>query len=498
MYGVQYSWHESIRKGKRDPMQPEEDTKQRILETYGLPIAFVPNGGQLDDAVRFYAEGREFRYTFSQEQVGMTFFEFDPKLSFFHKPSLARRFLNARSDVTPEGTSPETGRGSDPNEHYSNLPIYREVVYRQMWPGIDVVFQEHEGNMKYDVMLRPGARMEDIRFICEGADEIRIDDAGNLLILTPFGTFMDLKPVGYQKKDHIQNPVGYRFVIRAEADGSQSVGFEMTEGYHTDYSLVGNAYGTEDTNSANFPTTPGAFATTLGGIQEEFITIGRIACPVMQGTPGLLGEPGPVSLPEPQITLGLDGYPGPSESQGLQCEPGPSGPPSSRTYKKQKRISKTNRITCTHSLRADHVSLDKNIKKMIQGKNIIGLGSRRVVYDLGNGYVLKVAKSKYGIKSNKKEVTICMTSPSEIKKHLGHILKYDDRYNWIIMKNYDIYFRKNKENMKNFFNMKGKFRRNRIIPYEISGRDGPNYQNLRLNSDGEIVVIDYGNFKYQF
>lgn len=469
---VMNSWHESIRKGKRNPMQPEEETKQRVLETYGLPITFVPNGGQLNDAVRFYAEGREFRYTFSQEQVGMTFFEFDPNLSFFHKSSLARRFLNARSDVTPEGTSPETGIGSDPNEHYSNLPIYREVVYRQMWPGIDMVFQGHEGNMKYDVMLQPGARMENIRFICEGADEIRIDDAGNLLIVTPFGTFMDLKPVGYQKKDHIQSPVGYRFVINAEADGSQSVGIEMTEGYHTDYSL--------------------------SGIQEEFITIGRITCPVMQGPRGLLGEPGPVSLPEPQITLGLEGSPGPPESQGLQGEPRPFGPPGSRTHNKRKRIRKTNRITCTRSLRADLVSLDKNIKKMIQGKNIIGLGSRRVVYDLGNGYVLKVAKSKYGIKSNKKEVTICMTSPSEIKKHLGHILKHDDRYNWIIMKNYNINFRKNKETMKKFFNMKGKFRRNRIIPYEISGRDGPNYQNLRLNSAGEIVVIDYGNFKYKF
>ncbi|MGO4270197.1 hypothetical protein AB4Z22_10180, partial [Paenibacillus sp. TAF58] len=248
-------------------MQPDEETKQRILETCGLPIAFVPNDGQFDDAVRFYAEGKEFRYSFSQEQVGMTFFEFDPKLSFFHNPILARRFLNASSDVTPRVTSPETERGSHPDEHSSNLPIYREIVYRQMWPGIDVVFQGHEGNMKYEVILQPGARMEDIRFSCEGADEIRIDDAGNLLIVTSFGTFMDLKPVGYQKKDHIQDPVEYRFVIRVEADGSQSVGFEMTEGDHTNHCLT----------------------TNLGNFQEKLITIGRFACPAMQGSPELLG-----------------------------------------------------------------------------------------------------------------------------------------------------------------------------------------------------------------
>ncbi|WP_261302754.1 hypothetical protein [Paenibacillus andongensis] len=477
-------------------MQPDDETKQRILETYELPIAFVPNGGQLDDAVLFYAEGREFRYTFSQEQVGMTYFEFDPKLSVFHNPSLARRFLNASCDVTPGVTSPETGRGSNPDEHFSNLPVYREIIYRQIWPGIDVVFQGHEGNMKYDVILQPGARLEDIRFKCEGADEIRIDDAGNLLIVTPFGTFMDLKPVGYQKKDHIQNPIGYRFVIRAEADGSQSVGFEMTEGDHKGHSFVGNVYATEDTHSANSLITP-SLATISDDFQEKFITIEKIACPVIQGPPGLLGEAGPVSLQEPSITLGLEDNPVPSESQGLKCKPRAFGQSGSRTRKKRKQISKTNRITCTHSMRADHVSLDKNAKKMIRGKNIIGLGSRRVVYDLGNGYVLKVAKSKYGIKSNKKEVAICMSSPSELKKHLGHILKHDDRFNWIIMKNYYKNFRKNKETMKKFFDMKGKFKKNRIIPYEISGREGPNYQNLRLNSDGEIVVIDYGNFKYQ-
>jgi hypothetical protein len=142
--------------------------------------------------------------------------------------------------------------------------------------------------------------------------------------------------------------------------------------------------------------------------------------------------------------------------------------------------------------------LNDNIKKMIKGKKHIGLGARRVVYDLGNGYVLKVAKSKYGIKNNKKEVMMYKSSPLVIKKHLGHIQKHGDGYRWLVMKKYHLNFRKTVESMRKLWVMKHKFIKNGIIPYEVSRRrGGPNFQNLRLKSNGEIIVIDYGNFEYQ-
>lgn len=37
---------------------------------------------------------------------------------------------------------------------------------------------------------------------------------------------------------------------------------------------------------------------------------------------------------------------------------------------------------------------------------IIGSGAKRLVYDLGNGTVLKVAKSKNGIRNNGTEIAI--------------------------------------------------------------------------------------------
>ncbi|OZB92353.1 hypothetical protein [Paenibacillus sp. XY044] len=141
--------------------------------------------------------------------------------------------------------------------------------------------------------------------------------------------------------------------------------------------------------------------------------------------------------------------------------------------------------------------MNKNIKELISHKKIIGVGARRVVYVLGNNFVLKVAKSKYGIKSNKKEVMLYKLSPSKIKKHLARVQQYGDGYDWLVMKRYCSNFKKNNTNMRRLFAMKAKFRYYGVLPFEVTTNNGkPNYENIRLKSNNEIVVIDYGNFKW--
>lgn len=131
-------------------------------------------------------------------------------------------------------------------------------------------------------------------------------------------------------------------------------------------------------------------------------------------------------------------------------------------------------------------------------KKIIGVGTRRIVYDLGNGNVLKVAKSKYGIKSNKREVMTFHSSPTRIRKHLGKIINNEKKYRWVIMKKYDKKFPRLNEYSQKLKRLKSLFWNHGIIPYEVSSRKGnPNYQNLRLMKHGMIVVIDYGNFRYR-
>jgi hypothetical protein len=140
---------------------------------------------------------------------------------------------------------------------------------------------------------------------------------------------------------------------------------------------------------------------------------------------------------------------------------------------------------------------DEDIRMMIHGKKFIGEGARRRVYDLGNGNVLKVAKSKYGIKSNKREIRTYKSAPSQVKKYIAKIRDHDDQYRWLVMKNYQLLFPQTKKYKKKLRKVKTRFKRNGIIPYEAYSQGEPNLQNLRIKKNGKIVVIDYGNFEHR-
>lgn len=139
-----------------------------------------------------------------------------------------------------------------------------------------------------------------------------------------------------------------------------------------------------------------------------------------------------------------------------------------------------------------------NPQNLIKGKKIIGSGYRRIVYDLGNGNVIKVAKSTSGFISNKSEVIIYHSCPAPVKQLLGEIIDYDNKYRWVKMKKYHHKLPHLTKYKQKLYKLRRLFLKYGIIPYEVTGRSGrPNYQNLRLKANGEIIVIDYGNFKFR-
>lgn len=123
----------------------------------------------------------------------------------------------------------------------------------------------------------------------------------------------------------------------------------------------------------------------------------------------------------------------------------------------------------------------------------IGSGSSRKVFDLGNGYVVKVAKNNAGIAQNKMEYRISLTDSSNL---FAKVIQASDDFYAIVMqkadKIYDFsyvcnYF--NVESIRDVINLK-KFQN---IHYRY---------NLLLNDlcrtsswgiiNGKPIIIDYG------
>jgi hypothetical protein len=150
--------------------------EQEVLDAYGnLPLAFVPNAGQTDALVRFSAQtvGAQFHFT-ETEAV----FAFD-KVTTDQDRGVALRlgFLDANPGARIEGQGLLTGKvnyliGNDPNEWHTDLPTYGQVVYRDLWPGVDMVFRGNASRLKYEFLVRPGARVADIQLAYRGANRL--------------------------------------------------------------------------------------------------------------------------------------------------------------------------------------------------------------------------------------------------------------------------------------------------------------------------------------
>jgi hypothetical protein len=47
--------------------------------------------------------------------------------------------------------------GSDPEEWHTGVPTFAGVRYREVYPGIDLVFRGTREALEYDLLLAPGA-----------------------------------------------------------------------------------------------------------------------------------------------------------------------------------------------------------------------------------------------------------------------------------------------------------------------------------------------------
>jgi hypothetical protein len=273
-------------------------TKQRAGATHAkLPLSFVPNRGQTDRSVRYYAEGKGFGFYFTDRKAVLAFNKGG------HGAALQLRFLGASPAATLHAERARGGRvnyvtGHDPARWQTGLPTYGQLAYQRLWPGIDMRFRGTGTQLKYEFLLSPGANAERIRLAYAGADGLSLSRSGDLLVRTPVGTIRDAKPRAWQQIGGRRVPVESRYSLAPATAGAPAYGVEL--GAHDagspvviDPGLVystflggsstdlgdaiavdadDNAYVTGRTDSAGFPTAPGAFDTTLGASSDAFVT----------------------------------------------------------------------------------------------------------------------------------------------------------------------------------------------------------------------------------
>jgi hypothetical protein len=211
-----------------------------------VPVFFVPNQGQVDGRINFYIRGKDKTIYFSPDEVTFALNYSDkPEIkketrSLFHDDPVNREdlvdknlkrwivrmgFEGARRGVKPEGID-KTGAivsyfKGKPDEWKTGLPAYSKIIYRDLWPKIDLVYRGEMNRFKYEFLVHPGGDPEAIRLALRGADKVWIKEGGQLGISTPGGSFEDEAPVAYQETGEKRFEVPIAYQLR-EASGSES------------------------------------------------------------------------------------------------------------------------------------------------------------------------------------------------------------------------------------------------------------------------------------
>jgi hypothetical protein len=112
--------------------------------------------------------------------------------------------------------------GNDPKQWRTNIPTYAKVRYRDVYPGVDLIYYGKGKQLEYDFIVAPGANPEVIQLAFDGADSLRVE--GGDLRLRVHGAEIRLrKPVVYQ-----ETPAGRRVIeAKYSLKGPQQIAFQV-------------------------------------------------------------------------------------------------------------------------------------------------------------------------------------------------------------------------------------------------------------------------------
>jgi hypothetical protein len=88
--------------------------------------------------------------------------------------------------------------GPDSKNWHTGLATFERLRYKNVYPGIDLIYYGNQGQLEFDFELAPGADFKSIRIHFEGADNIRLDRNGNLVVTGKGGEVSFKKPLIYQ------------------------------------------------------------------------------------------------------------------------------------------------------------------------------------------------------------------------------------------------------------------------------------------------------------
>lgn len=270
-----------------------------------LPMSFEKNVGHLTPQVKFRSRGTGYSLFLTANEAVLALKPSTPSVETSpvgrrqapvvestQQPDVIRmKLLGANGSARIDGVDKLGGTanyfiGNRPANWRTGVPLYAKVRYRDVYPGIDLLYHGDGNQLEYDFVIAPGANPDAIRLDFSGTKDVRLDSNGNLVLTTGAGELRQKRPLIYQQSEAERKEVPGHFVISDHKEVSFKIdNYDSTKPLVIDPVLVystylggnsdeaslsvaidgqGNTYVTGWTQSTDFPTSSPVSPTNSG------------------------------------------------------------------------------------------------------------------------------------------------------------------------------------------------------------------------------------------
>ncbi len=207
-----------------------------------------------------------------------------------HSHAYAVSFLNADSNAVAEPDKPLSLYnnyfiGSDSSKWKTGCRVFNGITYKNVYKNVDVRYYSDNGNLKYDLIIRPGADLSKIAVRFDGLDGLLLNKYGNLTMKTSVGDVYQSIPESYQVIKNLKTKVKAAFQLDGNTvhfklenyDKSSVLIIDPTEIFSTFVGSISDDWGYTATydNDGNFYVGGIAFdlgfpARYVGGYDQTF------------------------------------------------------------------------------------------------------------------------------------------------------------------------------------------------------------------------------------
>src|SRR5260370_40375724 len=209
-----------------------------------LPPLFQANQGQMPPEVKYFATGPGYTLALSSGEMRLSAAD--------GRGDVIIAFAGS-GDARIEAENPlpfriNSIKGSDTRAWVMNSLAWSRVRYRQIQPGVDLVFHAARGdrsaqNWEYDFELEPGADPSRIQFEVRGAATLDLDSSGDLYARIARGESIHWrKPESYQKSGDRTRAIATAFTVSGMRVGFTMAAWDRSQPLIIDPTFVFSTY----------------------------------------------------------------------------------------------------------------------------------------------------------------------------------------------------------------------------------------------------------------